>query len=78
MVLLNVFRKKNPTHLQHYYLKYCSHMGPNNYFVSSMGCYKNPDGIKFYILAIHFVLYILPQYALVIPNKSKKLVTDIP
>lgn len=53
-------------------------MGANNYFVSSVGCYKTPDGIKFYVLAIHFALYILPQYALVIPNKSKKLVTDIP
>lgn len=56
-------------HLKHYYLKYYSHMGANNYFVSSTGYYKKPDGIKFYILAIHFALYILPQYALVISNK---------
>lgn len=46
-------------------------MGPNNYFVSSMGCYENPGGIRLYMFAIHFVLYILAQHILIIPNKYK-------
>lgn len=52
-------------------------MGTKNYFVSTMECYKNPDGIRLYIFAIHFVLYILPQ-GILISNKYKKLVTEIP
>lgn len=65
------------THMQYYYVKYCSHMGPNNDFVSSLRCYKKPDGIRLYIFATHFVLCVLPQHILIISNKYKKLVTDV-